>query len=188
METLFILLKTDANAANAVGALASAVTAIFALLISLISIAISVRALRIQQRHNVLSVRPLPEVTVADYENSIRVKIRNNGAGPMIIKAVSVTDGTSYKDGLIDWMPPLEGNRPWTTFSHALKQRTLLPGGEIGLLELTAYEGEQSFSLARDATRQALCKLTVEVLYTDVYESNNPTYKKSLGWFGRHQI
>lgn len=187
MHDLVALLETDSNAANALGALASAAAAILALFVSVVSVVISLWALKVQRRHNVLSVRPLPEVTVADYEDSIRVKVRNNGAGPMIIRGVGVTDGNTLKDGLIDWMPPLLKGRPWNTFSHALKQRTLLPGGEIGLLELTEHEGEHGFSTSRDRVRKALSILTVEVLYTDVYESDYPKYSKPLNWFGRHE-
>jgi hypothetical protein len=72
MDALVALLKTNANAANAFGALASAAAAFLALLFSCISIGISIWAASLQRRHNELTVRPLAEVTVADYENSPR--------------------------------------------------------------------------------------------------------------------
>ena len=49
--------------ANALATVFTALTALFALIVS-------VWTLHIQRHHNKISVRPIPEVTVADYENS----------------------------------------------------------------------------------------------------------------------
>jgi len=186
MDTLVSLLKSDANAANAFGALASAAAAFLALFISAISVWISVWSARTQRKHNQLSVRPLAEVTVADYEDSLRVKLRNNGTGPMIIVSVTISDGSSAKDCLIDWMPDLPSGRPWNTFTHTLRHRTLQAGAEIILLELTEHEGERNFPKCRDLIRKALAPLTVKVEYTDIYESVMRPCRKSLSWFGRN--
>lgn len=186
MDTLVSLLKSDANAANAFGALASAAAAFLALIFSAISVWISVWSARTQRKHNQLSVRPLAEVTVADYENSLRVKLRNNGTGPMIIVAVTVSDGSNAKECLIDWMPDLPSDRPWNTFTHALRHRTLQAGAEIILLELTKHDGERNFSKCRNSIRRALAPLTVNVEYTDIYESVMRPCRKSLSWFGRN--
>lgn len=147
---LIALLRSDSNAANAFGALASALAAVLALFVSCASVWIAISAARSQRTHNELSVRPLAEVTVADYESSLRVKLRNNGTGPMIVLAVTVSDGAKALDSLIEWMPPLPGNRPWNTFSHTLRRRTLQPGAELVLLELTEHDGENNFPQCRD--------------------------------------
>ena len=186
MDSLFTLLKSDANAANALGALASAAAALLALLVSCISVWISISVGRSQRRHNQLSVRPLAEVTVADYENSLRVKLRNNGSGPMIIIAVTVSDGKKSHQSLIEWMPALPSNRPWNNFTHALEKRTLQAGAEIILLELTEHDEEPRFSQCRDKVRMALKPLTVNVEYTDIYEAVMKPCRKSLSWFGRN--
>jgi hypothetical protein len=186
MDILLNLLKSDANAANAFGALASAAAAFLALFVSGFYVWISVWSARTQRKHNELSVRPLAEVTVADYENSLRIKLRNNGTGPMIITAVTISDGTTTKDCLIDWMPNLPGGRLWNNFTHALHHRTLQSGAEIVLLELTEHDGERNFSKCRDLVRKALAPLTVNVEYTDIYESLMRPCRKPLSWFGRH--
>jgi len=182
------LLKTDANAANALGALASAVLAAIALVVSIVAVIISIRALKIQRRHNVLSVTPLPEVTVADFEDSLRVKIRNNGSGPLIIKAVSISNGTETRPSIIEWMPRLPGNRHWNNFSQRLENRSILPGSEIVLLELTEYKGERDFAACRNLCRGALSALSVTVSYTDVYQTAFNAYSRGLDWFGRHKL
>lgn len=187
MDALIALLKSDANAANALGALASAAASILALFVSCISVWISVSSARSQRRHNELSVRPLAEVTVADYEDSLRVKLRNNGSGPMIVLAVTVSDGAKAHESLIDCMPALPMGRPWNTFTHALRHRTLQAGAEIVLLELTQHVNEANFAVFRDRVRAALARLTVNVEYTDIYDTVMRPCQKPLSWFGRNK-
>lgn len=186
MDFLINFLKSDPNAANAFGALASAAAAFLALFVSVVSVWISVWFAQSQRRHNELSVRPLAEVTVADYENSLRVKLRNNGTGPMIITALSVSDGLNAKDSLIDWMPNLPARRPWNNFTSALRCRTLQSGAEIILLELTEHDGEVNFEKCRNQVRKSLAPLTVNVEYSDIYQSVMQPCRKPLLWFGRN--
>jgi hypothetical protein len=186
MDTLIDLLKTDSNVANAFGALASAAAAFLALFLSIISVGISVWAVRSERKHSALSVRPLAEITVADYEDCLRVKLRNHGIGPMLITTVRVCDSQNSKPSLVEWMPPLPKNRPWTNFAGNAAGRALAPGGEIVLLELIEHEGESGFARSRNLVRKALAPLTVHVEYTDIYNSSMPVHSKPLSWFGRH--
>ena len=185
MEALFAFLKSDPNAANAFGAVASAAAAFLALVVSAISVGISVWAVRSERRHNELSVRPLAEITVADFEHSLRVKLRNHGIGPMIITKVAISDGTADKPTLLAWMPELPNGRPWTNFSDRISDRTLSPGSEIVLLELTERKGELDFINCRNIARTALAKLTVTVDYTNIYNTVMPPRRKELAWFSR---
>ena len=188
MDALITLLMSNTNAANAFGALASAAAALLGLVVSAIAVGISIWAVRSQRTHNELSVRPLAEVTVADYENSLRVKLCNNGTGPMIVTNVAVSDGSSgAKPCIVEWMPKLPNKRPWTTFSNDLRDRTIQAGSEIVLIELIQYEGERNFSRLRDKVRAALAPLTVSVEYTDIYSKAMPIRVKDLSWFGRHK-
>jgi len=65
LNELFALLAKDPNATNAVATVASAIAAGLAVLVSAIAVSVSYVTLKHQQRHNVLSVRPIPIVTVA---------------------------------------------------------------------------------------------------------------------------
>jgi hypothetical protein len=105
----------------------------------------------------------------------------------MIIASVAVTDGTGTRESIIEWMSTLPGNRLWNTFSHALSDRSLQPGAEIILLELTEHQGEESFPACREKVRSSLAPLTVSVAYTDIYNKPMPVRAKSLDWFGRHK-
>lgn len=186
MDALIALLKSDANVANAFGALASAAAALLALLVSAISVGISVWGVKTQRRHNELSVRPLAEVTFSDYEDRLRIKLRNNGIGPMIVTAITVLDGVSAKPSILDWMPEyLPHGRDWDDFVDDIRGRTLAPGGEIVLLELAEAEGEVGFAASRDIVREALAPLSVNVEYTNVYGTVMQPKRRDLDWFGR---
>jgi hypothetical protein len=179
MSQLMVWLSDNHEVANALAAIFSALTALVALFMSVI-------ALQIQRHHNVLSVRPIPEVTVADYEDSLRIKLRNSGVGPMFLKGVRVMRDEEEKDSVVAWMPILPEGRMWTHFATDLASRTVPVDGAIPLLDLTKYEGERNFAACRDLVRDALRELTVEVDYSDAYQTRFPIYLKSLKWFGRN--
>jgi len=46
---------------------------------------------------------------------------------------------------------------------------------------------EKPFIVARDTTRAALRSLTVNVEFTDIYQTQMMPYQKQLSWFGRHR-
>ncbi|MDX9672271.1 MULTISPECIES: hypothetical protein [unclassified Pseudomonas] len=185
LANLFEFLEKNQNIASAVSATASALAAIIAVLVSIYAVRVSAKSAEQQQRHNTLTVKPIPEVTVTDYENSLQVKLRNHGSGPLLIRAFSATfHGRSCKS-LIECMPDI-GGRHWTNFSGVIDGRALLPGKEIVLIELTASQGETSFNISRDHARLALSETEIVVEYSDIYDSIFLPYKKSLSWFGRN--
>ena len=185
LSTIFEYLKQNDGVAAALAALTSAVAAVIALLISLIAVYVAWRTAKQQREHNTLSVRPIPEVTVADYEDSLRVKLRNHGSGPLLIKSFSTVFRERSCKSLIECMPDLNG-RHWANFSGAIDGRTLLPGKEIVLVELTAEPNEKNFSIPRDKARRSLSETEVHVSYSDIYGSDFPQYTKNLSWFKRN--
>jgi hypothetical protein len=185
LNEICLLLAKGSNLTNAVATVASAIAAILAVLVSACALRVSHLTLKHQQQHNILSVRPIPIVTVLDREDSVRVKIRNHGSGPMLIQHVRVTNGVDGKESLMDWMPELPAGMLWTNFAGALSDRSLLPGSEIILLQLDGGHENETFAQGRDAVRTALAPLQVAVDYTDIYESTFKKYAKELTWFGR---
>ncbi|OGT83126.1 MAG: hypothetical protein A3G96_03385 [Gammaproteobacteria bacterium RIFCSPLOWO2_12_FULL_52_10] len=186
MYELLAYLAKDANLTNALATVTSAIIALAALTISMVSLYVSHATLKIQRRHNVLSVKPIPMVSVADYEDRLTVKILNNGSGPLIIKDVQVKKESQVRESLVDWMPSLPDGMYWATFAGPVKNRSILPGNEIKLLELNGDHSEKKFKEVRDNCRAALCQLTVVLEYTDVYGSAFEFHEKQLSWFGRN--
>jgi hypothetical protein len=170
---------------NAVAAIASVLVAAIALFVAALSVYVAYRTLKMQQLHNVLSVRPLPHIAVADYENRLFVKLRNNGSGPLIVKNLEINGGASPYGSLVECMPALPAGIDWSTFVGALDMRSIAAGGELTLIELEGDDSNRRFVDARDKTRAALSKLSVGVHFTDIYQSSEAPYTKSLEWFGR---
>lgn len=186
INTVLAWIKSDPNVINALGAFASALVAILALIISSISVFISIKTLSIQRKHNELSVRPFAEVEFGDYENSLYVKIKNNGTGPMIIDKVTFSHGANTYSTLIGQMPSLPKEGSWTTFTGELQDRMILPGREITILELTEnFNKNWDFAKHRERVRAALSPLSVNINYSDIYENKLGPYHRNFSWFGR---
>ena len=124
---------------------------------------IGTRALKYQQRHNVLSVKPVPMISPADHENRLSVALKNNGSGPLIVKSIAVTGGHEPKTYLRACMPSLPNGFAWNTYVGPVENQSLSAGEEIILLELKGDEKDQRFLTFRDQCRAALGLLTVTV-------------------------
>lgn len=151
--------------ANAVATVASAVLAAVACVVAVISLRVSRKTLEHQQAHDVLSVRPIGGIVVGDYENQLFVKVVNNGVGPLLVKSILTSGGPEPGKALLYQMPELPTKVYWTNFVEETSGRTILPGGELMLLDLEAgsSESNEQFSIARDRIREALGNLLVEV-------------------------
>ncbi len=185
LAEILAFLKDNHEVANAISAMAGAVVALLALLISVLSVFFTWRALKHQRTHNSLSVRPLPYITVGDYENAIYVKIRNNGTGPLIVKALSVPGASDPSAPLVTNMPSLLPGVAWTNFTGATDGRSIPVGGEMVLLELSDANLGGRFQLSRDKVREALGELSLTLEYTDIYGNKLPACSRDLKWFHR---
>ncbi|HOB12744.1 MAG TPA: hypothetical protein PKN09_00710 [Novosphingobium sp.] len=183
---VFIVPPAPNDAVAAITAVANVLIAAAALVVAVISIRFTNAGIKSQREHNFLSVRPIPFIALADFENHIRVRIRNDGTGPLIVKSVSIREpGKKSKHGeLVAYMPPLPADMAWANFSSG-EIGSIPVGGEAILLELKLDEGKATEVAARDACRQALSKLEIGVTYSDVYNSEFPEKIRSLEWFGR---
>lgn len=186
MTEFLALIAQNKDSANVLAAIASAAAAILALLATCFAAVISYLALKHQRQHDALSVRPLPEVSYVDYEDKLRIALRNNGTGPLIITRLVAGNGKEVRDRVLSWMPDLPEELEWTNFSGNVDGRSIAPSGSITLLDFVGNDQDQVFVEARDSIRAALMPLTVNVEYTDVYNTAQPPHQKSLEWFGRH--
>ena len=185
MTDLFSLINSDQASANVIAALASAIAAALAFLSSCVAGYISYSSLRHQRKHDALSVRPLPEISYVDYETQLRVKLQNNGAGPLLVTRLVVGDGKEVRGQLLDWMPDLPDGVTYANFSGVIDGRSIAPGNSIVLLDFVGDDQDNTFTTLRDELRAALLALTVNVEYTDIYDTILPPHRKSLAWFGR---
>lgn len=162
-------------------ALATVVSALTAAL----AVAVSIWALWVQRRHNKISVRPIPEVSMGDGINSISVVLSNNGVGPLVIRRMRVSKGQESRENIIDWMKEYMPEMDWTSFASIPPDRTIKPNGEVTLIELTEEPDEQGFVTLRDMARAKLSQLVVTVEYTDAYGTPFTPCVRPLDWFAR---
>jgi hypothetical protein len=120
---------------------------------------------------------------VRDLRGHIRVKLYNNGTGPLIIKKLRVhKPGVKPYDALISAMP--DGGE-WGFFVGNVDGRSIRPGASINLLDLKYDESSKPELEFSRQVRTALQHLTVSVKYGDIYGKKMPVYEKALDWFGR---
>lgn len=151
--------------------------------IAVMAFVISIWTAWTQRQHNKLSVRPLPEIQLRDMNGHIRIKLINNGTGPLIINKLEVLNKNKVVGrALIDLMP-LGGG--WSFFVAAIDGRSVAPNGEITLLDFE-YDPNNIAELDfATLTREALCGLNIDISYKSIYGNTLPRYKKDLVWFGR---
>ena len=157
-----------------------------ALIASCISTILAIRAVALQREHNRISVKPLPDIILADYEDEIAVRIHNHGLGPMIIDKLEVlADKVVLADNIIDLMPTPPKDIFWDDFIKILAGRILAPGEEKVLIKLSDDSENKVFEDFRDEVRKKLAPLIVRVQYKGVYDKKTSSHERSLDWFGR---
>jgi hypothetical protein len=183
---LIALIENQREFANVVAAISSSVAAVASLIISIVSLWVAHRTLTHQRRHDVASLRPIAEVACFDGENHLRVTLRNNGVGPLLVTRLVAGDGSSVKSSILEWMPNLPDEYTWTTFAGRVDGRSIPPEGVITLIELEGDPEDEEFSEHRDSVRSALRGLTVNVEFSNIFETPQRPYRQPLKWFGRH--
>ncbi len=157
-------------------------------IIAFCAFALSIYSICSQRKHNRLSFMPIPYVAFADYTDLIRVKIRNDGNGPLIIKNVTFTEineSLKRKDELYKLVPSPPPGLYWSDYSSGLK-RTIRPDAEVIFLCLRPDSENDRDVEFRDKLRGYLSKLSISVEYTDVYGTKLGPYSRSFDWFARH--
>lgn len=162
---------------------ASVIVAICAAMISLISLGVAVKALKIQRVHNYLSVRPIAHFSRGDYEDCVFVKLKNYGAGPLLIDSFTVQSAQSTHMRLIDAFASLAEEITWDTFTDTIDGRALAPNKEFVLVKAT-FDSSQDDVKAK--IRSALAKMTLQLSYKDIYGRSQPKITEPLSWFSRH--
>ncbi len=187
MEQIIYELMQKADWISAISAIASAVVASLALFVSRVAVWLAHNTLSHQRQHNVLSVKPIPFLSLVERDDQIAIFLNNNGSGPLIVESMLVKKGEIVKRGVVDWMPTLPNSFYWTSFVFLIKDRALLPGQTITVVQLDVDLKNPNFVLARDEVRKALSQLNIVIKYSDVYGTNFADYSRLLDWFGKHE-
>lgn len=177
---VFLLLDENQNYALAFSALTSAVGNILALFVSVVAVGIAFRTAKKQIKHNKLTVKPLPEITVDDHEYSLCIKLVNHGFGPLLINSFTSTNVALNKSGksLAECVNLSGGD--WTRSCGVVDGRVIPTAKEIVLVELIMEPGDSAFSTIQERARHDLSFIEIVLCYSDVYGSEFPLYKKRI--------
>ena len=162
------------------------IIAICAVVVSVASLAASIYFSWCARDHNRRSVKPLPFVYQADYEDRIAVVSYNNGTGPLILHKAEARDLIDGRSGhLMDLIPEQPRGLIFTNFNRVEQIRAIRPGDHVDPLDLEISADRPRTVAYRDELRRALGNMTIELTYTDIYDTSFPAYLIKLAWFHR---
>lgn len=166
---------------------ASTIVAFCALFVSFVSLVTSIYFSWCARDHNRRSVKPLPFILQPDFEDKVAVVIRNNGTGPLILQKARATIRADRRSGhLIDLVPTPPKGVVFRNFNRVEQIRAIRPGDDVDLVDLRIDVNDPVAAKYRDELRRALGNMTVELTYTDIYDTRFPVYSRTLDWFLRH--
>lgn len=141
-----------------------------------------------QRIHNRLSVRPIAEVLVGDYEDRLVVVLENKGIGPLIIKKFLVKNEMgSEKNSVIEFFETGFSDVVWKMFITDLEGLAILPGERKVLLELIGNPTDEEFASKRNRVRRLLGTLEATIHYKDIYGKLMPKKVRKFNFFRRHE-
>lgn len=165
-----------------------------ALVTSVCSIIVAVSALKHQQRHDILSVKPICEITGDPYEDHLSVEICNYGSGPMVIRELKAySAATDSAPTLYDCMQEVAPPLCISHWSINLEKRCIPAGSKLTLIRIEHSDGESaesspSLRKAMEACQRDLATTTISVVYEDIYGNVMPTYSRKLSVFDMERV
>ena len=103
------------------------ILSISAIVIALASLIVTIWQGIITRKHNILSVKPLPDILTSNYENRLAVTLENNGTGPLIIKDFRAFIDDRSRSNIIDWMPKLPEGHYWSAWLRNFNDCAIKP-------------------------------------------------------------
>lgn len=145
------------------------------------------RTFALQRTHNQKSLKPYLYVAPYDYENCLKVFIKNEGVGPAVVKKIKVQRNEyEAKTCIYKWLPSkLPGKMVYAEYFTRSGDFVLKQGGCEAMLEIRLDPQNLEEVEEREKIRGILRELTVIIEYEDVYENTMPIYTRSLNLFAR---
>ncbi|EHQ29828.1 hypothetical protein [Mucilaginibacter paludis] len=153
-----------------------------ALALSILALLATFYQAYLQRVHNEKSVKPLPQIDLRDRENTLFIRIQNNGVGPLIVDKLIFTKEQQDYPRIQDCITidPTEYNQIEITETN---KKIVIPGAFLEVFS-KIFDKEDSGTMVA-LFRHELSVLTLKVEGRDIY-NNKISIEKSLHWFGRH--
>jgi hypothetical protein len=155
--------------------------ACIAVVISFISVALTYWTIRMQQKHNKLSVAPIPEISLSTI-GGISIELKNNGSGPLICKELVTCDSSGIrKNHIKDFLP--EGLHFKAFKYNTLRENfSILPNDSIKLISIEIDFKDDKQKENRIIAGNIIGDLTLKLCFTSMYNETFPIYNKPLIW------
>jgi hypothetical protein len=158
-----------------------------ALLVSTISTIVAHRTFKLQRTHNVKMIKPIIQIGQWDYENKLRIDLRNNGLGPAHVDKISVYKNEhEVKTCIYHWLPDkLPGDMNYKEYWTAHEKFIVQVNSIIKLIEIPVDIEIKKQVKCREEIRSILRQIKIKIEYSDLYGNEMETYEKSFGVFNR---
>ncbi|PLX95576.1 MAG: hypothetical protein C0620_03920 [Desulfuromonas sp.] len=139
--------------------------------IALLALGVAIWQGIIARKHNRLSVKPILAIDTflsLDHE-TIGIKLRNNGVGPLILKNISFQRGSvraSLNDGSFKNMLPALANRDFN-FTGTSPGFSLVPNESFWLISTSRHSDQNGLM---DILFDSLTGITIKFEYESVYQ------------------
>ena len=156
--------------------------AAIAVIISFISVTLTYWTIHIQQKHNKLSVKPIPEFNLS-LVGGISIELQNKGIGPLFcINLITKNTAGIRKNHIKDFLPPKLHFKK-TNFNTLRENFTLLPNETFKLITISIENKDKTQKENRIIAANEIGDLTLQLNYTSMYGETFPIYSKELIWF-----
>ena len=190
MSSVLDFFGTNADQAGAAAAVMSAVVGAIASLIAIISVLLATKSIRIQEKHNRLSVRPIPHILIRRKKGAVAVDLHNFGFGPLIIIRMEIQshkdDRQSYSfEGddsvsLANFVSTPPDSLVVSERAAIWPQRVISPQQCVSLISVEAQQNDQ---LGMDHVANCLVnldKIKLVLYFTDIYNGKFASYNRRL--------
>lgn len=145
------------------------IISVSAIIIALASFIVTIWQGIISRKHYRLSVKPIPDILLSNFEDRITVNLENKGTGPFIMKSFRAYVGNESKTNVIDWMPDLPDGCLWSNWLKDFEGAAFKASESKALVEYSLDTEDALEVQARDIIRKALSDVSIEFDYTDIY-------------------
>jgi hypothetical protein len=163
----------------------SDIIAFASFIVAFLSFFLTIATIKITQKHNKLSVKPILKFVPYDMRNKVAIYIENSGTGPLFRNKITCTNGTLISSHLIDLLPS-HPDFKWSNFSK-FEKFVIPPNGSETLIEIIGDGQNENFRDYITQLQYILKDVTITCEYSDIYNQVFPNVSINLHYcYGRH--
>jgi len=177
IQKIFLLLGNESASIGEWIKLPNSIIALNAIIISLFSLIFSIyhnrKTLRLTEKHNMLSVRPILQISgsVESKSGIIEYRVKNEGLGPALIQKINFKYDDNFFDNINDLLNDLQPRMASKTqFKLDIKFKKIFPNTVISSNNaLHIFKIKVNPEMYTNSLGDLLEKVNMNILYEDMY-------------------